>query len=105
MWIHEFIKTQIPNRDFDMIQNIRRAARSTTRNIAEGFGRYGYKDNAQFCKISRGSLQEIKEDLNISVDEEICTEADIKEGKDKIAKALYSLNGYIKYLNDRANDK
>ncbi len=35
---------------------ILRAARSTTANIAEGYGRFHYLDNAKFCSNARGSL-------------------------------------------------
>ena len=43
--------------------NLTRASRSTTRNIAEGYGRYNYKDNRGFVIISRGSLFEVHDDL------------------------------------------
>ncbi|NNF36854.1 MAG: four helix bundle protein [Saprospiraceae bacterium] len=81
-----------------MIQNIRRAGRSSTRNIAEGFGRHHHKENMQFCRILRGSLHEIIEDLNILLDEENINEVKFNEGKLLVSKALKSLNGYIKYL-------
>ena len=50
-WVEAFINDKIEKKDFDMVQNLRRAARSTTRNIAEGFGRYHYKENTQYCRI------------------------------------------------------
>ena len=64
-WIEQLIKNDIQKNDFDMIQNIRRAGRSTTRNIAEGFGRHHPKENIQYLRISRGSLFEIEADLII----------------------------------------
>src|SRR4030095_12423625 len=36
------------------------AADSIASNIAEGYGRYFYKDRKQFCYYSRGSLMETK---------------------------------------------
>lgn len=36
-----------------------RAARSTTANIAEGYGRFHYADNAKFCSNARGSCCEV----------------------------------------------
>ena len=41
---------------FGLTNQILRAARSTTANIAEGYGRFHYLDNAKFCSNSRGSL-------------------------------------------------
>ncbi len=37
-----------------------RSADSISANIAEGYGRYFYKENRQFCFYSRGSLLESK---------------------------------------------
>jgi four helix bundle protein len=35
-----------------------RAADSVASNLSEGYGRYHYKENKQFCYYSRGSLHE-----------------------------------------------
>ena len=45
------------------------AANSIAANIAEGYGRYFYKDTKQFCYYSRGSLLETKKlfKINFSV--------------------------------------
>ncbi|WP_343487708.1 four helix bundle protein [Allomuricauda sp. d1] len=90
-WINHFIKTKIPKNDFDMVQNIRRAGRSTTRNIAEGFGRFHFRENMQFCRISRGSLFEIKDDLLTCVEEKNVSKVDIEEGLLLINEAIYSV--------------
>ena len=37
-----------------------KAADSVAANLSEGFGRYFYKENKQFCYYSRGSLFETK---------------------------------------------
>ncbi|MGQ9799185.1 MAG: four helix bundle protein [Ignavibacterium sp.] len=37
-----------------------KAADSVAENLSEGFGRYFYKENKQFCYHSRGSLFETK---------------------------------------------
>src|SRR5271168_4561412 len=39
---------------------LRRAALSITANIAEGFGRYSYRENIQFCRQARGSAYEVR---------------------------------------------
>ena len=37
-----------------------RSSDSISANIAEGYGRYSFKENIQFCYYSRGSLMESK---------------------------------------------
>jgi four helix bundle protein len=69
-----------------------RASRSTTHNIAEGFGRYHYQENIQFCRQSRGSLFELKDQLICSLDEGFITEDDKIKGIVLIDKALMLLN-------------
>lgn len=39
---------------------MRRASSSISANIAEGYGRHGYKEKMQFYKIANGSLLETK---------------------------------------------
>jgi four helix bundle protein len=41
-------------------KQLTRSADSIGANIAEGFGRYHYKENKNFCYFSRGSLIETK---------------------------------------------
>ncbi len=76
-----------------------RASRSTTHNIAEGFGRFHYQENIQFCRHSRGSLYELKDQLICSLDEGFIVKEEYKKGIELINKAIALLNGYINYLN------
>ncbi|MEX0289840.1 MAG: four helix bundle protein [Flavobacteriaceae bacterium] len=102
-WIDTLVKTERLYRDFDMSQNLIRAARSTTRNIAEGFGRFHFKENIQYCRISRGSLFEIEDDLITCFDEKKINRSQLNEGLQLLKMAVYSLNGYIKYLKHSAS--
>jgi four helix bundle protein len=45
---------------FSLTSQVRRAAISITSNIAEGFGRQGYKEKIQFYYFAQGSLIELK---------------------------------------------
>src|SRR5213592_4950683 len=53
----------------DLASQIRRAAVSLTNNIAEGHGRYHWLEQIKFTLQSRGSLEELLDDLNICEDE------------------------------------
>lgn len=75
-----------------------RASRSVTANIAEGFGRYHYKENAKFCRNSRGSLNEIIDHLIVAREEQYIDDKELAELKIKTNKCILILNGYIKYL-------
>ena len=103
IFITELIKGYPKEEQYSIVDNMKRAARSTTQNIAEGFGRFHYKENLQFCRISRGSLFELADDLITSIDEGFITKEDYELGRNKISNALALLNGYIKYLNCKVN--
>ena len=45
---------------YNRITQLKRAASSVSANIAEGFGRYHFQENIQFCRQARGSLEEVK---------------------------------------------
>lgn len=76
-----------------------RGARSTTHNVAEGFGRFHFQENIQFCRISRGSLYELIDQFITSLDEGYITQKEYEKGRGLISKALALLNGYINYLS------
>jgi four helix bundle protein len=84
---------------------MRRAALSLTNNIAEGHGRYHYQENIQFCRISRGSLMELIDDLNACIDEKYSSVDYLEELKKEGYKINKMLNGYIAYLKKRRNEK
>lgn len=58
-----------PKREvYSLIDQMRRAAVSVTSNIAEGFGRSGYKDRLRFYCQTQGSLTELKNQLLVAKD-------------------------------------
>jgi four helix bundle protein len=86
---------------FRLVDDILRASRSTTHNIAEGFGHYHFQENIQFCRHSRGSLYELKDQLICSLDEDLISKKEFDQGIALIDTALALLNGYINYLSKR----
>ena len=103
IFVSELVKSYPKEERFSIVDNMKRAARSATQNIAEGFGRFHYKENIQFCRVSRGSLYELTDDLITSIDEGFINKKDYELGRSKISNALALLNGYISYLNRKAN--
>jgi four helix bundle protein len=104
IFIINIVKSYPKEEKYSIVDNMKRAARSTTQNIAEGFGRFHYRENIQYCRISRGSLFELIDDLITSVDEGFISQEDYQLGRDKISNALAILNGYISYLNRRLSN-
>src|SRR6266566_653992 len=89
---------------FGLASQIRRAALSLTNNMSEGHGRYHFADQVRFFLGSRGSLQELIDDLNVCVDENYLEAEKIEALKGEAWRALGLINGYLRYLRDRKAD-
>src|ERR1700722_10740072 len=63
------LKQLPPEEKYALANQMRRAAVSVTNNIAEGHGRWHYKENIHYCLISRGSVEELIDDFNTCIDE------------------------------------
>lgn len=88
---------------YGLVSQILRAARSTTANIAEGYGRFHYLDNAKFCSNARGSCYETLDHLITAHDETMISDNLLSKGRDLVNEAGKILNGYIKYLQAKAS--
>jgi len=80
-----------------------RAADSIAANIAEGYGRFSYKENIQFCYYSRGSLLETKVWMLKSKNRSLISTIDFEILNEKVDSLLIKLNGYIYYLKKNSN--
>jgi four helix bundle protein len=78
-----------------------RASRSITANIAEGHGRYHYQENIQFCRQAKGSLFELLDHITVAVDEKYIEKKEFKKLRIKIFLVIRLLNGYVKFLKSR----
>ena len=74
------------------------AADSIAANISEGYGRFHFKENKNFCYYSRGSLMETKTFLTKAKNRKLIPEKDYIVMLEKL-KALHNkLNAYIKSI-------
>ena len=97
--IYKLAKMLPGEEKFALAQQMRRAAVSLTSNIAEGYGRYHWQENTQFCRHSRGSLLELIEHINVCIDENYAEAEHLERLKaEDGVKLLKLLNGYIAYL-------
>jgi four helix bundle protein len=75
-----------------------RATDSISANIAEGYGRYYYKESKQFYFYSRGSIQETKSWLSKCKRRKIMPEDVSNRLIAEAEKILAMLNAYIKFV-------
>ena len=101
----ENISNTFPSEEkFRLKDQIIRAARSITNNIAEGFGRFHYQENIQFCRQGRGSLFEVMDHLIIAYDNNFISKEIFEKLNEICSNELKLLNGYIKYLKDKKSE-
>jgi four helix bundle protein len=81
---------------FGLAGQLRRAAISVTANIAEGYGRFGYQENAQMCRLARGSLYELRDHLTTCVDEGYLGPAEGERLEALVQSVTRLLNGYLR---------
>ncbi len=77
---------------------MRRASVSITNNIAEGHGRWHYQENLRFCRMARGSIDEVLDDLNVCIDEKYGDQQHVSELKSEAYSQIGRINGYMAYL-------
>ena len=78
-----------------------RASRSSTANIAEGYGRFHFQENIQFCRQARGSLYELIDHILVAEECEYMDHTLADTTIDEIKTSIIVLIGYIKYLKAR----
>ena len=88
---------------YDLASQIRRASVSLTNNVAEGHGRFHYPDQIRFFLHSRGSVEELVDDLNICLDEDYLSSDEVAKLKEQARAVLILINGYFRYLRSRSS--
>lgn len=83
---------------FRLTDQIIRSSRAPTANVAEGYGRFHEKDNARFCRMASGSLNETMDHLTVAYDEGYISADVFKQHWSQAEEALRVLHGYIRYL-------
>ena len=87
-------------RDRDFCSQVKRAAASAPRNIAEGFARFNHREFKQFLRIARGSLGELQDALLDAKDRGYVEEDEFKEIWEISERAIASTTGLMKYLQE-----
>jgi four helix bundle protein len=89
---------------FAVASQMRRAAVWVSANIAEGYGRFSYQENIQFCRQSRGSVYELRDHLTSALDAGYITKAEYGEMDAMALSVIKLINGYIRSTRLRKRD-
>jgi four helix bundle protein len=96
--LKKLTETYPPEEKFRLTDQTIRSSRCITATIAEGHGRFTFKDQVHFCIIARGSLSETYNHLMDALDCNIINADQLNYFKNKIEEVERLLNGYISYL-------
>src|SRR5690349_18339700 len=99
--MYQIVKCLPEEEKFGLAGQIRRAAVSLTNNIAEGHGRFYFQEQIKFTLNSRGSLEELLDDLNTCEDEQYLPLMEIEELRADGWHIHKLTNDYIRYLRGR----
>jgi four helix bundle protein len=99
LFVHKEIASHLPKDEkWDLADQIKRSSKSVGANIAEGHGRFYYKDRVRFCYNARGSLSETENHLIDAKDLGYISQQLYQQGRDMAGETHRLLNGYIDYL-------
>ncbi len=77
---------------YGLVSQSRRCAVSVPSNLAEGFKRRGQNDDAHFCNIAQGSLEELRYQLLLAKDLGYITTSEFNDAEklcEETAKLIY----------------
>jgi four helix bundle protein len=96
--VYELIRTGRAQADMEFRNQIRNAAASAPRNIAEGFGRYYPKEFSQYLRIANGSLMETSNHLTDGVDRGYFSKVDADRLQVLARRGSAAVTQLIRYL-------
>lgn len=100
--IWHLVKTFPPDEKFRLTDQLIRSSRGVSSMIAEGHGKFTYKDKINYCMMGRGSLSETWNHLIDAMDSEYISNEELKSYKIDIDETAKLLNGYINFLRTLA---
>lgn len=98
IFLHKLTKKFPGDEKYRMVDQIRRASNAITSNIAEGYGRYSYKEKIRYMHIARGEAYELKQLIIRSCKKEYIKQESCDFIENKIVELIKAINGYIKHL-------
>ena len=103
-YLRENVLARLPKSErFELYSQVLRSSRSATANIAEGWGRYHYKENIKFLLNSRGSVSELLDQSIEAYDCSYISKETMDEIRTRISTCIRLINGYIRFLKNQPN--
>ena len=96
--------TPIAN-DYQLRDQLRRAATSAMSNVAEGFARRTSKEFANFLNMARGSASELQSHLYVALDLGYIPEARFRELYQLAEEVSRMTQGFMAYLRSTRNSQ
>ena len=81
-----------------------RAADSIALNISEGYGRFHFAENRNFCYYSRGSAFETRTVIEKATTRKLISNEEVKNLNEKLSLYFKLINPYIKSIGKRSSD-
>jgi four helix bundle protein len=85
-------------RDFNLKNQIQRAAGSSMHNIAEGFDAETNSELLRFLRYAKRSCSEVQSELYVAVDQKYISESEFKDAYDHASRTRATIRGFIRYL-------
>ena len=98
VFISTVVKALPKDEKYRLVDEMIRSSRAASALIAEGYGRYHFKENIQCCRQSRGEPHELLDHLIVAKDEGFIGESEYEEGRRLTLRAIELVNGYIRFL-------
>ena len=96
--IYSATKTALAARDFEFVNQVRRASISIMSNIAEGYERDGNKEFVHFLSIAKGSAGEVRSLLYVMLDAQYISQNDVDPIMDLTQEVSRLIGGLMRYL-------
>lgn len=101
IFLHKLTMKFPKDEKYRMVDQIRRASNAITSNIAEGYGRYSFKEKTRYMYIARGESFELKQLMIRSQKKDYIKTESLKFIEEKITSLIKGINGYIKFLKNK----
>ena len=96
--VYALTATGPASKDFEFCNQIRASAASSTKNLAEGFGRFRPAENARFVEFSLSSTMETKDSLKDGVDRGHFTPTRVARAQELAERSIKCSTKFIVYL-------